>query len=831
MNERIPSIVVTGASGLIGRHFVIAVSERFRLFCIARRGQKEVGIPYHDNIHWLQVDITNRKNLLNVCNYIKDKGGADYVLHLAGYYDFTLKENPAYEQINITGTRYVLEMSKLLGIKRFIFSSSVAACKFPNHGTALTEESPADADFPYARSKRIAEKMIGEYSEIFPCSIVRLAAVYSDWCEYPMLYMLLKHWLSGSKLMSRIVTGCGESAVPYIHIKDLIKLFLRIIEMSDMMPHLAVYNASPQGSVSHNELFEAVTRYYYGHGYKPFFIPKFLAFFGLAVISFFGRLNGKKTLERPWMAEYIDKKLIVDASATYNALGWKPTPRYHILRRLLILTEKATSHPNDWAFRNEIILQRVVYRKSITIYDILTELRESLIEKIVGEILKPGNGLRFPNYRKMDPETLKWYITLNYQLVAATVKSRDRSIIPAYAREIAYKRHFDGFGAKEVRDLWLLIGNTMKESLLTRPELKDSKQRVDDYIILTSQLAADEFEDTYEILEDQPPEPFASMKEVERVTSIENLRKIVKQLEGSNAHSLTNRASADLSFTDYGVLIKLKTQVSHPSPFDQAMIIAMDDKDALNKKEKVENWARYVKTKYKIASTPCIHFLSGRIASPEDCSGDYRCHHCDVHKLLNEESRMEITDKPAYKNGPGYKMIEDYHYYFGHSWVNIEKFRRVRIGIDDFISKILGRVDEINLPPVGTVMKRAEIGCILTRTDKKAPMQSPMSGTVCAVNEKVKKNPELVHDDPYHEGWLYMLDSENFKPELAGLYFGRECFQWMEKECQHLYKLMGSRYDHLSATGGGLVDDIFGEYPEISWNRLVMTFFHTTEKR
>ncbi|MDH3957767.1 MAG: NAD-dependent epimerase/dehydratase family protein, partial [Desulfobacteraceae bacterium] len=678
----------------------------------------------------------------------------------------------------------ILEMSKLLGIKRFIFSSSVAACKFPPHGEALTEESPVDADFPYARSKRSAEKMIREYSEVFPCSIVRLAAVYSDWCEYPMLYMLLKYWLSGNKVMSRIVTGYGESAVPYIHIKDLIKLFLRIIEISDILPRLAIYNASPQGSVSHNELFEAVTRYYYGHGFKPFRVSKLPAYLGLAIISFSGWLNSKKTLEQPWMADCIDKKLSVNASATYDALGWKPTPRYHILRRLLILTEKVTSHPNEWAFRNEILLQRIIYRKSTTIYDILTELRESLVEKIVEEIMTPEYGQRFPNYRKMDPETLKWYITLNYQMVTATVRSRDRSIIPAYAREIAYKRHFDGFGAKEVRDLWMLIGNTMKESLLTRPELKDSKQRVDDYIILTSQLAADEFEDTYEILEDQSPEPYASMKEVERVTSIENLKKIVRQLEGSCSHSLTNCASADVSFKDYGVMIKLRNQVSYPSTFDQAMIKAMGNKDALNKKEKVENWAKHVKPRYKITSTPCIHFLSGRIASPEECSGDYMCHHCAVHKLLNEESRLEITDKPEYKNVSGYKMIEDYYYYFGHSWVNIEKFRRVRIGIDDFISKILGPVDEINLPPVGTVMKRTEIGCILTRNDKKAPIQSPMSGTVCAVNDKVKKNPELVHDDPYHEGWLYMLDSENLKPELEGLYSGRECFQWMEKEGQ-----------------------------------------------
>jgi len=558
MNERLPSILVTGASGFIGRHFVIAVSEKFRLFCIARRSQKEVGIPYHDNIHWLQVDITNRKDLIDVFNYIKDQGGADYVLHLAGYYDFTLKENPAYEQINITGTHHILEMSKHLGIKRFIFSSSLSACKFPPHSKAITEESPADAEFPYARSKRTAEKMIGKYSEVFPCSIVRLAAVYSDWCEYPMLYMLLKYWLSGNKPMSRIVTGCGESAVPYIHIKDLIKLFLRIIEISDILPRLAIYNASPQGSVSHNELFEAVTRYYYGQGYKPFRIPKFLAFLGLAVISFSGWINSKKTLEQPWMADYIDKKLSANASATYRALGWKPTPRYHILRRLLILTEKVTSHPTDWRFRNEILLQRVVYRKSTTIYDILTELRESLVQKIIKEIMKPEYEQRFPNYQKMDSETLKWYITLNYQLVTATVRTRDRAIIPAYAREIAHKRHFDGFGAKEVRDVWLLIGNTMKESLLTRPELKDSKQRVDDYMILTSQLAADEFEDTYEILEDRPPEQSPSIKDVERLTSIENLKKIVGGLEGACAHLTTRRPSANLTFKDYGVLIKLR---------------------------------------------------------------------------------------------------------------------------------------------------------------------------------------------------------------------------------------------------------------------------------
>jgi nucleoside-diphosphate-sugar epimerase len=560
MSEILPGIVVTGASGFIGRHFVIAVSEKYRLFCIARRSQKEVGIPYHKNIHWLQLDITNQKYLRYAFKYIKDQGGAEYVLHLAGYYDFTMEDNPAYEKINENGTRNILDISKILGIKRFIFSSSVAACNFPPRGKSLTEECSPDADFPYARCKRKEETIITEYSKTIPCSIVRLAAVFSDWCEYPMLYMLLNYWLSGKKFMSKILTGRGESAIPYIHIKDVIKIFLRIIELSDTLPLLGVYNASPQGSVSHNELFKTATRYYFGGDIKPFLMPKPIAVLGLIVISFLGWLNGKKTLEQPWMAGFIDKKLDVDASATCKALKWKPTPRYHILRRLLFLTEKMNSHPNNWTFRNEVLIKKVAFRKSTEIYDILSELRESLVDKIVEEVIKPENEPRFSNYRKMYPELLKWYITLNYQLVAATVRSRDRSIIPIYAREIAFKRYMNGFKANEVRNIMFLIGETMKDSLLTRPELKSSQRQVDDYIILTSQLAADEFEDAYELLENQPQESKDSIKDIAQLISIENLKRIVQQLEDFYSELFSNRPGREELFDNYTFFVTLDNQ-------------------------------------------------------------------------------------------------------------------------------------------------------------------------------------------------------------------------------------------------------------------------------
>jgi len=265
-------------------------------------------------------------------------------------------------------------------------------------------------------------------------------------------------------------------------------------------------------------------------------------------------------------------------------------------------------------------------------------------------------------------------------------------------------------------------------------------------------------------------------------------------------------------------------------PFDQAMISVMGDKIAPDREKRQAYWSRHVKEKYKIAATPCIHFLSGRIESPEECTGRYKCDHCTVHKLLDKETEVGTSEGSAYKNVSGYKMVEDYYYHFGHSWVHIEDGGRIKVGVDDFISNVLGTADAINLPPVGVFLRQGEIGCVLTRHDKKAPMQSPVSGTVCTVNDKVLKQPAVAHNEPYHNGWLFKLKPANIESELEGLYSGKECFQWMEKESQNLLELIGPGYKQLAATGGEPIDDIFGHFPEISWDRLVKTFFRTAEK-
>ena len=297
MDPHLPGIIVTGASGFVGRNFLKAVNDKFRLFCLARRTQNEACVAQNKNIHWTQVDIAKWDRVKEVAECVKQFGGADYVLHLAGYYDFTNKNHPEYERTNVRGTGNILKLSRMIGIKRFIFASSLAACKFPPSDKVVDELSPPDANYPYALSKRLGEEMIHDFSTHFPCTIIRMAAVFSDWCEYPPLYVLLNTWLSG-KWNARVLGGKGLTAIPYIHINDLTNCILKVIEMHETLPRLCFYNASQNGATNHIELFKTATRYYFGLNVKPICVAKPLLIPIIAIRQYLVRLFGRIPFER-----------------------------------------------------------------------------------------------------------------------------------------------------------------------------------------------------------------------------------------------------------------------------------------------------------------------------------------------------------------------------------------------------------------------------------------------------------------------------------------------------------------------------------------------------
>jgi nucleoside-diphosphate-sugar epimerase len=355
MNQKTkPGMIITGATGFLGSRLVEHLRPQYRIYAIGQRPQVGRRTPTGPGVHYYQVDIGRFEPLREVFEHIRHQDDVEIVLHLAGYYDFSGDENPLYEHSNVLGTRNVLELSAPLKPKRFFFTSSVAACPFPPPGEAITERTPPTAPPPYSRSKRAGEEMMHEYKDRIPGCILRLAAIFSDWCEYEPLNVFLATWFSGG-WNARILGGHGQWAVPYLHVRDLLRFYLTVIEKCTAgKKPLSVLQASPNGCTTHLELYQAATQSYFGSARRSISVPKPLARTGIFMRETLGRLTGRMPFERSWMGEYIDQKLNVDASETHRLTGWKPRPELDILKCIPTMVENMKNDPEQWEIRYQL---------------------------------------------------------------------------------------------------------------------------------------------------------------------------------------------------------------------------------------------------------------------------------------------------------------------------------------------------------------------------------------------------------------------------------------------------------------------------------------------
>lgn len=495
----LPRLVITGASGFVGRHLLDVLKHDYRIFGMARRSQAEAGAPVHENISWWQVDIGDRAPLAHAFERVRESGGADLLIHLAAHYDFTGDEHPEYERTNVTGLRHVLDLSKGLGLKRFVFSSSVAACELPPPGRTLDETSPPDGHHIYARSKRMGEEMLREYERFFPTTIVRFAALFSDWCEYAPLYMFLETWLSWA-WNRNILAGRGSAAIPYLHVEDLVMLFERLLDRHAELASGEVLVASPDGSVSHLELHETATLLQYGHRQRPLLLPKALCVPGLHARDWLGRALGQRPFERPWMADYIDRAMNVNARRTRERLDWAPRPRLEILRRLPFLVEHRKTEPLEWDRVNHAAMKEVRLRANLLIHSLLKQ-HKALIEHEYTEFLLGEEGRhRFPSYQKLSIEDHRW----NHQLILGhlmnAVRTRERGLLMAYCADLARRRYAQGYDPVEVCGALEQL-NRICFKVLRRDRATDGLQReMQDHITMTLRFGCDQAQHTFEHL-------------------------------------------------------------------------------------------------------------------------------------------------------------------------------------------------------------------------------------------------------------------------------------------------------------------------------------------
>lgn len=206
------SLFITGASGFLGQRLLRALArEPDRAgTCLSRQpAPSDATLPARPEWRWVHGELTDPTT------YAGSLEGTHTVLHLAAA---TGKERPeVFSDVNVEGTRQLVESAAQAGVSRFIFVSSIAA-RFADKRY-----------YPYAHSKLEAEQIVKRSG--LEWVIVRPTLVFG--AHSPVLRGLIK--LVKGPL--GVVFGSGSVRVQPIDVDDVAVILQRVCDQAEWNEH------------------------------------------------------------------------------------------------------------------------------------------------------------------------------------------------------------------------------------------------------------------------------------------------------------------------------------------------------------------------------------------------------------------------------------------------------------------------------------------------------------------------------------------------------------------------------------------------------------------
>jgi len=197
-----------------------------------------------------------------------------------------------------------------------------------------------------------------------------------------------------------------------------------------------------------------------------------------------------------------------------------------------------------------------------------------------------------------------------------------------------------------------------------------------------------------------------------------------------------------------------------------------------------------------------------------------------VHYLFR--ARASAARAPLPDRLTRFRVPEGFFFHLGHGWLRPETATVGTIGADDFAQKLVGKVDAVQLPAVGTKLEQGAKAWSLVVDSDAIPMLSPVSGEVVEVNREVVRSPALLRDDPYGKGWLVRVRSPRLEVETHNLLRGKVARAWMEETLEELHAVPHT-VGAVMQDGGLVVDGIAQALGGENWRVVAREYLHCDE--
>jgi nucleoside-diphosphate-sugar epimerase len=252
-------IALTGATGYTGSRLVSRLLARGdEVRALARPGSRRPQ-PEGPGLTWVEGDLGDAALLGGLVE------GTDAVIHVAAVYRTAGHPDSYYRDVNVEGTRRLLEAACAAGVGRFVHTSTVGV-----HGHV--ESPPADEASPFApgdiyqETKAEAERLALAFHRErgLPVAVVRPAAIYG-----PGETRLLKLFRAIARRRYALV-GSGRALYHPVYIDDLLQGYLLALERPQAVGEAFIVGGPRY--VSQAELARMIARHT-GGGMLPLRVP------------------------------------------------------------------------------------------------------------------------------------------------------------------------------------------------------------------------------------------------------------------------------------------------------------------------------------------------------------------------------------------------------------------------------------------------------------------------------------------------------------------------------------------------------------------------------
>ncbi len=195
------------------------------------------------------------------------------------------------------------------------------------------------------------------------------------------------------------------------------------------------------------------------------------------------------------------------------------------------------------------------------------------------------------------------------------------------------------------------------------------------------------------------------------------------------------------------------------------------------------------------------------------------------------QKKREAIQPQIVLSTESFVLPRGYFFSKAHTWLELLFTGKVYVGIDDFIAKVAGKIDAVEVPSIGERIKKGEPLFKIKQNGKTLTFYSPVSGKISAINPVILESPNMLLNDPYLNGWIVMVEPEDVASEIKNLLIGNEASQWLRNEIRRFREFISREAPKFSpaleptlADGGLVIKGVLQNVDEKTWEKFEQEF-------